>query len=75
MQLYDHNPDDWRPPERFIGRCACCRREKMKKNMVTLLTREYGRNARTLCFFCPECWARFLDYLETRCEVNYGEDT
>jgi len=33
----------------------------MKKNMVTLLAREYGRNPRTLGHYCPECWARFIE--------------
>ena len=50
--------------EKFIGICAKCGREKLKRNMATLLIRTGSMNPRTLCHICHDCLPILLDDLE-----------
>ena len=51
-------------PEKWVGYCAKCGREGLKKNMVTLSVRDGGSAPqRVLCNLCPECMAWVLDSL------------
>ena len=51
--------------ETFIGICARCGREGLKRHMVTLFIKANGRSPmRKLCHLCPDCLPVLLDYLE-----------
>lgn len=60
------NDDLWQCSEKFIGQCAKCGREGLKRNMYTLSIRTPRNYAapRTLCHICPSCLPALLDELE-----------
>lgn len=51
--------------EWYLGQCALCGREGLKKNMTTINVRvnRAGR-FRKLCHLCPNCLPKLLDFLE-----------
>lgn len=51
-------------PAKWVGHCAKCGRDGLKKNMVTLSVRDGGKaQQRVLCNLCPNCMAALLDEL------------
>jgi len=66
MGLYDADQDCVRADERFIGRCARCGREMLKKRMVTMMVRRSYANPKTVGFFCPDCYTALCEEYEIK---------
>ena len=55
----------WRPDERYIGCCAKCGREGLKKRMVSLYVKDGSYSpVKILCHICRKCLPALLDELE-----------
>lgn len=58
------NPYILRKCAKYIGVCAKCEKEGLKKNMTTIMIKADGCSpVRTLCHLCPDCTASILDDL------------
>ena len=57
-------PDDFRPDEKYIGVCARCGREALKKRMISVYLKNgsYGQ-VRIACHLCQQCAPDVMDYL------------
>lgn len=51
--------------ERYICRCMKCGQERLKRACECILHREGSGTAKVLGYFCPSCYAEFLDEYET----------
>lgn len=50
--------------ELYLGTCARCGREGLKRNMVTLSVRVGKAGSfKKLCHLCPDCLPQLLDFL------------
>lgn len=58
-------PDPFRPPENFVGVCAECGKEDLKRNMKTLYVKEYG-TIRVFCHLCDECFQEWVNGLKVK---------
>lgn len=55
---------DWRPNDRYVGTCARCGREKLKRRMVSLYVKKDSYSpVRILCHLCADCLPAILDGL------------
>lgn len=57
-------PEEWRPGERYIARCARCGAEVLKRNAAALYVLRKGRTMRVLMHLCPRCYSNFLEDYE-----------
>lgn len=57
--------DLWQVNGKYIGFCAKCKREGLKRNMKSLYIKDgsYGP-VRIMCHLCPQCLLQLLDELE-----------
>lgn len=62
----EDNDDLWAFNGKYIGNCAKCGRDGLKRNMYTLSIRAPRNYAapRTLCHICSRCLPTLLDELE-----------
>lgn len=60
-EAFETIPQEWRPDERFITRCARCGMELLKKNAIAIYRLRRGENMSILMHFCPKCYSNFLD--------------
>lgn len=47
--------------EKYIGHCAGCGIELLKKQMVTILRKRGYSNPKTVLHLCEECYAELMD--------------
>ena len=56
---------EWRPDEKYIGVCAKCSHEQLKKHMVALYVKDGSYSpVKILCHICRPCLPALLDELE-----------
>ena len=56
--------DLWRAHDRYIGQCAKCGREGLKRNMASLYIKQNSYSpVKILCHMCRECLVQTLDGL------------
>lgn len=57
--------DIWKPNEKYIGLCAKCGREGLKRNMCALYIKDGSYSqVKILCHICRRCMPQLLDELE-----------
>lgn len=55
-------PSMWRPADKYIGTCARCGCEGLKKNMTAIYVKKDSYSpVRIMCHVCNECYAAFCD--------------
>ena len=61
LEMNEKIPQEWRPAERYIARCARCGAEVLKRNATAIYRLRSGQPMRQLMYFCPQCYSNFLD--------------
>lgn len=57
-------PYMWRPADKYIGVCARCGCEGLKKRMTAIYVKKDSDSAvKILCHVCADCYTAFLDEL------------
>lgn len=64
MGIYDGYRDCVCCAERYFTACACCGKEMLKKQMVTILVKRGYSNPKTITHLCEDCYSAFCDRYE-----------